>query len=120
MEGLGPIGERGAELAGSAAELLQQHLAKARIGALDLDVVHQFLAVEEHRKPLDGKNPGYAHERFRTAESPNRVVADEVPLYRASGERRVECAHLAKRGWFVKRVAEGLTRLVLRLRGCNM
>ena len=48
MEGLGPIGQCGAELAGRAAELLQQHLAKARIGTLDLDVVHQFLAVEKH------------------------------------------------------------------------
>ena len=48
MEGLGPIGQRSAELAGSAAELLQQHLAKPRIGALDLDVVHQLFAVEKH------------------------------------------------------------------------
>ncbi|HEX9535223.1 MAG TPA: hypothetical protein VF924_07095 [Stellaceae bacterium] len=40
MEGLRPVGQRGAELASSAAELLQQHLAEARIGALDLDVVH--------------------------------------------------------------------------------
>jgi len=66
------------------------------------------------------EKPYLPRERFRTDESPNRVVADEVPLYRASVECRVECAHLAKRGWFVKRVAEGLTRLVLRLRGCNM
>ena len=48
VEGLGPIGQRGAELAGSAAELLQQHLPKTRIGALNFDVVHQLFAVEKH------------------------------------------------------------------------
>jgi len=64
MEGLRPIGQRSAELAGSAAELLQQHLAKARIGALDLDVVHQFLAVEETSETPRWEKPGYRTNDF--------------------------------------------------------
>jgi len=48
MEGLGPVSQCGAEFAGRAAKLLQQHLAKTWIGTLDFDVVHQFLAMEEH------------------------------------------------------------------------
>jgi hypothetical protein len=37
MERLGPVGQCGTELASGTAELLEQHLAKARIGTLDLD-----------------------------------------------------------------------------------
>src|SRR5260370_34311605 len=40
MEGLRPVGQRGAELASSAAELLHHPPADTRLGALDLDVVH--------------------------------------------------------------------------------
>ena len=53
MEGLRPIGERRGQLAGRAAELLEQHLTEERIGILAFDVQHQLFAVEEHRRPQE-------------------------------------------------------------------
>jgi CheY-like chemotaxis protein len=82
-EGLGPIGQCRAEFAGSTAELLQQHLAKARIGTLNLDVVHQFLAVEKHVWSSKLREAVItAREPPRTVDSPNWFGRREVPISR--------------------------------------
>ena len=102
MEGLGPVGQCGAQLAGSAAELLQQHLAKARIGALDLDVVHKFLAVEEHPEIPLMRNAALCVNAVARLSLPTGLSQTRFPFPAPRAGRRVECAQLAKSRCLVK------------------
>ena len=81
VEALDRVLHRGGELAVGAAELLQQHVAKARIGLVDANGVHQLLDVVIHGGTLglEGQEKKMSSERAASAFVPSETTcADDI------------------------------------------